>query len=86
MSAQFGQLAASGEDSPQVTVQALPSSRGAHAASGCGPLAVLELAGTPSLGLVCLRSLSDEPGGSVSRPRLLLRPAALHVLLDFLAL
>jgi uncharacterized protein DUF5753 len=58
MSAQLGQLAVSAGDIPQVTVQVLPFSSGATAASGSGPLVVLELAGNPSLGLVCLRSMA----------------------------
>jgi hypothetical protein len=60
MRSQLGQLAAFGEDLPQVTVQVLPFSRGAHAASGAGPLAVLQLADAPSLGLVCLSSLAGS--------------------------
>src|SRR5207247_6600586 len=54
MATQLGQLAAFGEDLPQVTIQVLPFSRGAHAASGAGPLAVLELTSTPSLGVIHL--------------------------------
>jgi hypothetical protein len=46
MTAQLEQLAAFAEDLPQVTVQVLPFSRGAHAASGSGPLAVLQLSGS----------------------------------------
>ena len=45
MTAQLEQLAAFAEDLPQVTVQVLPFSRGAHAAS-LGPLAVLQLSGS----------------------------------------
>ena len=58
MGAQLGQLAAFGEDLPGVRVQVLPFSCGSHAASGVGPLAVLELAGNPSLGVVRLGGLS----------------------------
>jgi transcriptional regulator with XRE-family HTH domain len=57
MRTQLGQLAAFGEDHPQVTIQVLPFSRGAHPASGAGPLAALELAGAPSLGVVHLGGL-----------------------------
>ena len=56
MNAQLAQLAAFAEDPPQVTVQVLPFSQGAHAAIGAGPLAVLELASGQSLGVV-------HPGG-----------------------
>jgi transcriptional regulator with XRE-family HTH domain len=56
MGAQLGQLAAFGEDLPGLTVQVLPFSCGAHAASGAGPVTVLELAG--SLGAVHLGGLS----------------------------
>ncbi len=58
MDTQLGQLAAFAEDLPQVTIQVLPFSRSAHAASGAGPLAVLELAGVPFLGVVHLGGLS----------------------------
>jgi transcriptional regulator with XRE-family HTH domain len=58
MGAQLGQLAAFGEDLPGVTVQVLPFSCGAHAASGAGPVTVLELAGSPSLGVVHIGGLS----------------------------
>ena len=58
MSTQLGQLAAFGEDHPQVTIQVLPFSRGAHPASGAGPLEALELVGAPCLGVVHLGGLS----------------------------
>ena len=61
MATQLGQVAAFGEDLPQVTIQVLPFSRGAHAASGAGPLAVLELTSAPSLGVVHL----GGPAGGV---------------------
>jgi hypothetical protein len=58
INAQLAQLAAFAEDLPLVTVQVLPFSQGAHAAIGAGPLAVLELAGSQSLGVVHLGGLS----------------------------
>jgi transcriptional regulator with XRE-family HTH domain len=60
MGSQLGQLAAFAEDLPQVTVQVLPVSRGAHAASGSGPAAVLELGGNLGLGVVHLGSLAGD--------------------------
>ncbi len=80
MRTQLGQLAAFGEDHPQVTIQVLPFSRGAHPASGAGPLAALELAGGTSLGVVDLGGLSRRrlPGGPGRRrpPRPALRAPA----------
>ena len=73
MGAQLGQLAAFADDLPQVTVQVLPFSRGAHAASGTGPMAVLELAGNPSLGVVCLGGLYLEDPAAVARHASLFR-------------
>jgi transcriptional regulator with XRE-family HTH domain len=58
MNAQLEQLAAFAEDLPQVTVQVMPFSQGAHAGIGAGPLAVLELTGSQSLGVVHLGGLS----------------------------
>lgn len=52
MNAQLGQLAAFGEGLPQVTIQVLPFSSGAHPASGAGPLEALELADATSPGVV----------------------------------
>jgi hypothetical protein len=68
-----GQLGAFGEDHPQVTIQVLPFSRGAHPASGTGPLAALELA-TP-LGVVHLGGLAG--GVYLEDPALVARHARL---------
>ena len=85
MNAQLDQLAAFAEDLPQVTVQVLPFSHGAHAASGAGPLAVLELAGSQSLGVVHLGGLSggiylQDPAAVADHDRLFrhLRATALR--------
>jgi transcriptional regulator with XRE-family HTH domain len=85
MNAQLDQLAAFAEDLPQVTVQVLPLSHGAHAAIGVGPLAVLELAGGQSLGVVHLGGLSggvylQDPAAVADHDRLFrhLRATALR--------
>jgi transcriptional regulator with XRE-family HTH domain len=85
MNAQLDQLAAFAEDLPQVTVQVLPFSHGAHAAIGAGPLAVLELAGSQSLGVVHLGGLSggiylQDPAAVADHDRLFrhLRATALR--------
>jgi len=73
MRGQLGQLGAFGEDHPQVTIQVLPFSRGAHPASGTGPLAALELA--TSLGVVHLGGLAG--GVYLEDPALVARHARL---------
>jgi transcriptional regulator with XRE-family HTH domain len=84
MRAQLGQLAAFGEDHPQVTIQVVPFSRGAHPAIGAGPLATLELAGAPALGVVHLGGLCggvylEDPAAVARHARLFghVRAAAL---------
>lgn len=68
MKGQLGQLAGLSGDSGAVTVQILPFSSGAHAATGVGSLAILQFAEAPGLGLVhvggatggvCLESQAD---------------------------
>ena len=68
MEGQLGLLAGVSGDSGVITVQILPFSSGAHAASGVGSLAILQFPEAPGLGVVhldgadggvCLESQSD---------------------------
>ena len=68
MEGQLGLLAGVSGDSGMITVQILPSDRGAHAAAGIGSLAMLRFAEAPGLGIVhldgasggvCLEGLED---------------------------
>jgi transcriptional regulator with XRE-family HTH domain len=68
MEGQFGLLAGVSGDSGVITVQILPFSSGAHAASGVGALAILQFSEAPGLGVVhlggagggvCLESQDD---------------------------
>ena len=68
MEGQFGLLAGVSGDSGVITVQILPFSSGAHAASGVGSLAILQFPEAPGLGVVhlggagggvCLESQED---------------------------
>jgi transcriptional regulator with XRE-family HTH domain len=54
MEGQLGLLAGLAGDSGMITVQILPSDRGAHAAAGIGSLALLRFAEAPGLGIVHL--------------------------------
>jgi transcriptional regulator with XRE-family HTH domain len=58
MAAQMSYLAELAGDGPQLTVQVLPFSAGAHAAAGSGSLAILRFPDAPSLGVVYLEALS----------------------------
>ena len=46
------------DDFPDLTLQVLPFSAGAHAAAGSGSLAILRFPDAPSLGVVYLEALS----------------------------
>ena len=54
MEGQLGLLAGVSGDSGWITVQILPFSSGAHAASGIGSLAILQFPEAPGLGVVHL--------------------------------
>jgi transcriptional regulator with XRE-family HTH domain len=54
MRAQLARLAELSDTYPQVIIQVLPFSCGAHPAGGSGPLSILRFAGTPNLGVVHL--------------------------------
>lgn len=54
MGAQLSQLAAYAGDLLPVSIRVLPFSAGAHAGSGSGPLAILELGDAPGVGVVHL--------------------------------
>jgi transcriptional regulator with XRE-family HTH domain len=58
MAAQIRHLAALARDYPNVTLQVLPFSAGAHAVAGSGSLAILRFPDAPSLGVVYLEALS----------------------------
>ena len=58
MAAQRARLAEVVRDLPNVTLQVLPFSAGAHAAAGSASLAVLRFPDTPSLGVVYLEAMS----------------------------
>jgi hypothetical protein len=59
--AQIGLLARAASTFPNLTVQVLPFTAGAHAAMGCAPFTVVRFPGAPSLGVVYLHTL---PGGA----------------------
>ena len=61
MHAQLSHLAAISNDNAKATIQVLPFAAGAHAAAGTGPMTILGLTQTHSLGVVYLASL---PGGT----------------------
>jgi Domain of unknown function (DUF5753) len=54
MRIQLARLAEVSEYSPDITIQVLPFSAGAHAASGTGPLTILQFTAVPGLGMVRL--------------------------------
>lgn len=58
MAGQIRHLAAVTRDYPDITLQVLPFSAGAHAAAGSGSLAILRFPDAPSLGVVYLEALS----------------------------
>jgi hypothetical protein len=58
MAAQLARLAELASDFPNVMIQVLPFSAGAHAAAGSASLAILRFPEAPSLGVVYLEALS----------------------------
>jgi transcriptional regulator with XRE-family HTH domain len=58
LAAQIGRLVQLSEEFPDLTIQVLPFSAGAHAAAGSGSLAILRFPDAPSLGVVYLEALS----------------------------
>ena len=58
MAAQIARLAEVIRDLPDVTLQVLPFSAGAHAAAGSASLAILRFPDAPSLGVVYLEAMS----------------------------
>ena len=58
MAAQIARLAEVVRDVPNVTLQVLPFSAGAHAATGSASLAILRFPDAPSLGVVHLEAMS----------------------------
>ncbi len=55
---QISHLVQLSDDFPDLTIQVLPFSAGAHAAAGSGSLAILRFPDAPSLGVVYLEALS----------------------------
>lgn len=58
MAGQIRHLAALARDYPNIALQVLPFSAGAHAVAGSGSLAILRFPDAPSLGVVYLEALS----------------------------
>jgi transcriptional regulator with XRE-family HTH domain len=58
LAGQISHLIQLSEDLPDLTLQVLPFSAGAHAAAGSGSLAILRFPDAPSLGVVYLEALS----------------------------
>jgi transcriptional regulator with XRE-family HTH domain len=58
LAGQISHLVQLSEDLPDLTLQVLPFSAGAHAAAGSGSLAILRFPDAPSLGVVYLEALS----------------------------
>jgi hypothetical protein len=86
MAGQLRYLAGLSEESPDVTIQVLPFSAGAHAAAVGGSLAIMRFANAPSLGVVRLDALSggvyldsQEDVARYMRAFVLLRASALSV-------
>jgi hypothetical protein len=86
LAGQLGYLAGLSEDSPDITIQVLPFSAGAHAAAGGGSLSIIRFANAPSLGVVHLETLSggvyldgQEDVTRYMRAFALLRASALSV-------
>jgi transcriptional regulator with XRE-family HTH domain len=86
LAGQLGHLARLSAGSPDITIQVLPFSAGAHAAAGGGSLAIMRFANAPSLGVVHLEALSGgvylespEDVARYMRAFALLRASALTV-------
>jgi hypothetical protein len=58
MREQLRRLADAGDNFPDITVQVLPFTCGAHAGGGSGPVAILRFAEAPGVGVVHLAGLS----------------------------
>ena len=63
LAAGAGGAGATGATGPGVSLQVLPFEAGAHAAAGCGSLAILRFADTPGLGVIHLAALSGGGAG-----------------------
>jgi hypothetical protein len=58
LAGQLGHLAGLAADCPDITIQVLPFSAGAHAPAGGGSLAIMRFANAPGLGVVYVEALS----------------------------
>ena len=63
LAAGAGGAGATGATGPGVSLQVLPFEAGAHAAAGCGSMAILRFADTPGLGVIHLAALSGGGAG-----------------------
>ena len=86
LAGQISHLAELSDDFPDLTIQVLPFSAGAHAAAGSASLAILRFPDAPSLGVVYLEALSggvyldsQEDVARYIRAFALLRASALSV-------
>jgi len=58
-----GAAGATGATGPNISLQVLPFEAGAHAAAGCGSMAILRFADAPGLGVIHLAALSGGGAG-----------------------
>ena len=63
LAAGAGTARATGATGPSVSLQVLPFEAGAHAAAGCGSMAILRFADAPGLGVIHLAALSGGGAG-----------------------
>ena len=63
LAAAAGAAGATGAPGPGVSLRVLPFEAGAHAAAGCGSMAILRFADTPGLGVIHLAALSGGGAG-----------------------
>jgi len=58
-----GETGATGVTGPSVSLQVLPFEAGAHAAAGCGSMAILRFGDAPGLGVIHLSALCGGGAG-----------------------
>ena len=63
LAAGAGTAGATGATGPNISLQVLPFEAGAHAAAGCGSMAILRFADAPGLGVIHLAALSGGGAG-----------------------
>ena len=62
LAAGAGTARATGATGPSVSLQVLPFEAGAHAAAGCGSMAIMRFGDTPGLGVIHLAALGGRVG------------------------